>query len=359
MPSSLYIHIPFCKKICTYCDFPKLIYAQDWAFSYVNGLIKDISLLKNEYETIYIGGGTPTSLSLDLLDPLLKALRMKLKEGGEFSIESNPDSLNEETIDCLLKNGVNRLSIGIQTSLDEYLSYLGRTHNFIDAKEAVESAKRKGFENINVDMMYGFSSQTQEELEEDLNNFLSLNVPHISAYGLIIEEGTILKNEHIREETDLQGEYYDIIVSFFRKHGYKRYEVSNFAKEGYECKHNLTYWKDEEYDALGLGASGYANNVRYTYTKSLSSYMRGKAKSYEEKIGKDDDVKYFLTTNLRLEDGFELETFFIRFGFRFEERYKKEIEKFKREGLLSVDGIRCKATDKGMVLLDRILLEFY
>lgn len=359
MPSSLYIHIPFCKKICSYCDFPKVLYAQDWAFSYVNDLIKDIKALKGKYQTIYVGGGTPTALSLDLLDKLLSVLNEKLEPNGEFSIESNPETIDESVLSILKKNGVNRLSIGIQTSSKKWLAYLGRTHTFEKGKDAVELAKKMGFSNINVDMMYGFEGQTEKELKEDLDNFLSLSVPHISCYGLIIEDGTILKSKNAKEDEDLQGEFYEIIVSFFRKHGYKRYEISNFALDGCECKHNLTYWKDEEYDALGLGASGYKDNIRYTYTKSLSSYLKEKKKEYEEKINSKEDVKYFLTTNLRLEDGFELETFKKRFGFSFIDRYEKEIDKLKKEGLLSIDSTRCKASDKGMILLDRILLEFY
>ena len=360
MPSSLYIHIPFCKRICTYCDFPKVIYAQNWAFSYIKGMLEDLKGLKGPYKTIYVGGGTPTSLSLDLLDELLSALKEKLLKDGEFSIEANPETISGEVLDCLKKNGINRLSIGAQTSSPKWLSYLGRTHNFEDVRKAVSLAKEKGFSNINVDMMYGFDGQTKEELTEDLENFLSLDVPHISAYSLIVEDGTVLKNEKAKEDEDLQGDFYEIISTALRRDGYKHYEVSNFCKPGYECKHNLTYWKDEEYDALGLGASGYSNGVRYTYTKNLTAYLTNKHKDYEEAITPEDDVKFYLTTNLRLLDGFDLDDFENRFSYRFEKHFKGEIDKLtNQEGLLTISGNKCHATEKGIILLDRILLEFY
>ncbi len=359
MPSSLYIHIPFCKRICTYCDFPKVIYAQNWAFSYVKEMLEDLKGLKGPYKTIYVGGGTPTSLSLDLLDELLSALKEKLLEDGEFSIEANPETINEEVLNCLKKNGINRLSIGAQTSSPKWLSYLGRTHSFEDVRKAVSLAKEKGFENINVDMMYGFQGQSKEELLDDIDNFLSLDVPHISAYSLIVEEGTILKNNKAKEDEDLQGDFYEIIVSKLKEAGYIHYEVSNYCKKGYECRHNLTYWKDEEYDALGLGASGYAKGVRYTYTKNFTAYLTNKHKDSEETISPEDDVKFYLTTNLRLLNGFDLDDFEKRFSYRFEERFDKEIDKLINGGLLTISDNKCHATETGILLLDRILIEFY
>lgn len=358
MPSSLYIHIPFCKKICTYCDFPKLIYAQNWAFSYIETILEDLKKFKGKYKTIYIGGGTPTSLSLDLLDTLLSSLKEKLDKDYEFSIEANPDSLNEEVLDCLIKNGINRLSIGAQTANDKWLNYLGRTHSFDDVVKVVNLAKAKGLTNINVDMMYGFYGQSKEEVEEDITNFLSLDVPHLSAYSLIVEEGTKLHNDKAIQDDDLQGELYEVILTKLREAGYTRYEVSNFAKDGYECKHNLTYWKDEEYDALGLGASGYSSNVRYTYTKNLTAYLVSRKKD-EEEISLEDDIKYFVTTNFRLKEGFELETFYKRFFFHFEERYKDQIKRLVKSGLLTKIGSKIQPTDLGILLLDRILIEFY
>ena len=359
MPSSLYIHIPFCKKICTYCDFPKVLYAPSWAFSYIESLLEDLKDHDGPYQTIYIGGGTPTALGLPLLRKLLSALEKKLAPNGEFSIEGNPDSLSEEVLDCLLSHKINRLSLGAQTSNGRFLSYLGRTHTFEDVRKAVSLAKRKGMENINVDMMYGFEGETKEDIEKDIEAFLSLNVPHLSAYSLQVEEGTILYRKKAKQDDDLAASLYEIIVPALEKAGYRRYEVSNFCRPSYECKHNLTYWKDEEYDAIGLGASGYTNGRRYTYTRNLTRYLRDKTLEYEEVVSKEDDIKYYLTTNLRLADGFALDAFKARFGFAFEERYSKEIKQAEKEGLLTIFGGNCKASGKGLYLLDRILLLFY
>ncbi len=358
-PRALYVHIPFCRVICRYCDFPKVLYAQNWAFSYVDALLDELSSLEGPYETIYVGGGTPTALPAALLEKVLFALREKLLPGGEFSIEANPDSLTNEILGVLIHSGVNRLSIGIQTSSEKWLKYLGRTHSFAAAKEAVERAKDWGLSNINVDLMYGFPGQTDEEFAKDIKSFLALDVPHISAYSLQIEEGTALYNEKAAVDDDRCASFYETMLKAFRQAGYDRYEVSNFAKPGHKCRHNLTYWHDEEYDAAGLGAAGYRDGLRFRNTRNLSAYLKGERRSEEEPVSKEDDIKYYFMTNLRLEEGFALSDFEKRFGFRFEERYAAAIQAATKEGLLSMRDGRAAPTDRGILLLDRLLLLLY
>lgn len=358
MVSSLYAHLPFCLSICSYCDFTKLVYNESWAFSYVEELKKDIARLgARKFSTIYIGGGTPTSLSPRLLDDLLSALSPHLSLGGEWSIESNPESLDEEKLAILLRHGVNRLSLGGESSNPRILKEMGRRHDFLSLQKAVTLARSGGLSNINVDLIYAWPKETKEELERDISAFLSLKVPHLSAYSLILEDSTILSSKGIKEEDeDKQGEEYETILQAFRAQGYKRYEVSNFAFPGFECRHNLTYWKDNEYVGMGLGASGYENGIHYQNTKSLSEYLKGKRRVSEEPSSLNDDLETYFLTNLRLSDGFSEAEFLARFGFSFLSRFSHEAAPFLKEGLLIRSSGRVFCSDKGLLLLDKILV---
>ncbi len=357
--SSLYVHIPFCKSICSYCDFAKVFYKKDWAFSYLKALKKELEpLRKNRYDTIYIGGGTPTSLDDSLFEELLKSISPLRKKRCEWSVESNPECLSEAKLELLKKYGVNRLSIGIQSSNASLLSLMGRKHTFLEAQNAIKVAKEIGFDNINVDLIYALQGESIDILDSDISNFLSLDVAHISAYTLILEEGTKLKcGNYIPLSEEEEAYQYEYLSQKLEENGYSHYEISNFAKRGYECKHNLVYWKDKEYDAIGLGASGYKNNIRYCNTKNLSSYLKGNYKASEEKIDLSSDLEYFFITNLRLAEGFSLKDFEDRFAFSFVEKYHKEIDKLNKDGLLAIEKGNVKATKKGFLLLDRILLE--
>ncbi len=360
MPS-LYVHIPFCSSICAYCDFPKVVYREEWAFSYLLSLFSELDLYKgNKYDTIYIGGGTPTCLSDDCFSSLLSKLSECKKEDCEMSVESNPESLSENKVAICAKYGVNRLSIGIESSSPRLLSLMGRKHSFEMAKKAIALAKEAGIGNINADLIYALPSESDEELEKDIASFLSLSLPHYSAYSLIVEKGTKFALEGYREMDDEKGaRQYNKVLSSFREKGYGRYEVSNFALRGFECRHNLVYWRDEEYDAVGLGASGYKGNIRYKNTLSLSEYLKGNYRKEEEIVGEKDDLEYFFLTNLRLERGFSLDDFVTRFGFSFLFKYKKQYEECQKNGLLKIEDGRVKPTDEGMLLLDRILLSFF
>lgn len=357
--SSLYVHIPFCKSICSYCDFAKVFYKKDWAFSYLKALKKELESYKNSrYDTIYIGGGTPTSLEDSLFEELLKSLSPLRKEKCEWSVESNPECLSDAKLELLKKYGVNRLSIGIQSSNASLLSLLERKHTFLEAENAIKMAKEKGFMNINVDLIYALQGESIDILDSDISSFLALEVPHISAYTLILEEGTKLKRDnYLPLSEDEEASQYEYLSQKLEENGYSHYEISNFAKKGYECQHNLVYWKDQEYDAIGLGASGYKDNIRYSNTKNLSSYLKGNCRASEEKIDFSSGLEYFFITNLRLQEGFSLVEFEERFTFSFEEKYRKEIDSLGKNGLLTIEKGHVKATKKGFLLLDRILLE--
>ena len=256
---SLYIHIPFCKHICSYCDFCKMYYHEQLASQYLSSLEKEIkTYYQNDIiETLYIGGGTPSSLSKDRLIQLFNSLKIiKQSDNLEFSFEVNISDITEELLLLLKHYQVNRISIGIETVNDKFLTFLNRDHTKNDVYDKVMLTK-KYFHNINVDFMYGFYGQTLQDVKEDLLFFKSLDVPHISIYSLILEPNTKLfidKTKPLEEE--IESEMYFYIIQFLEELGYCHYEFSNFAKKGYASKHNLTYWNNEFYYGFGLGAVG-------------------------------------------------------------------------------------------------------
>ena len=358
--NSLYVHIPFCNHICEYCDFVKLIYNEEFAKDYVDSLIKEIrSYNIDKVNTIYIGGGTPTSLNIDLFEKVLSELSPKLNDGGEFTCEANVESLNKDKLLLLKKYGVNRLSIGVESTHDDLLKFLGRHHTFSDVKTCIKLAKEIGFKNINVDLIYGYKGHTLKLLKEDLDNILSLDTPHISIYSLIVDKGSIFYNKGITEQdSDESREYYDLILKTLREHGYKRYEISNFAKPGYESRHNLTYWRDEEYYGVGLGANGYLNGERYANSKSL--YIYNKEYKAESEVITDEMAKEeFLLTNLRLEDGFLLPRYKDRFGIDFLEEHKEAISKLVKNGYAFIDENNFRLTDDGLMIIDSLILDLF
>jgi oxygen-independent coproporphyrinogen III oxidase len=360
-PQALYVHIPFCDHICAYCDFTKLFYRPDWGFSYVAELEREIdSCGDGPYKTIYLGGGTPTSLDLDLFACVLSELAPRLSNGGEFTCEANPESLSEAKLALMRLYGVNRLSIGIESSSPRLLKLMGRNHDFADSALAVERARKAGFDNISGDFIYALPHEGMATLQKDIARLLSLKLEHLSAYCLSVNPGTRFAAEGYREmEEGKQADQYEAILASFRAAGYDRYEVSSFCRPGRKSRHNLVYWTDEEYYGTGLGASGYVRGIRYDNTKNLKAYLEHRWRCHEETVTPQDELKYYFTTNLRLEEGFALSSFRRRFGFDFFSVYREKAEKLAQEGLLTLLPSRVKATDRGILLLDRILLALY
>ena len=363
MVSSLYIHIPFCAHICAYCDFSKVLYNEKWAFSYLRALKKEIlsyRIRKGQLKTIYLGGGTPTCLEKETLNDLLSFLRPYLRKDGEFTIEGNPEDIDDGLLEILKNNGVNRVSLGMESSEEKYLSLMGRKHTYQDVKKAVSLIKNQGIHNISVDLIYALPGETLEDLEKDIKAMLELDIPHLSAYSLTINPGTAFYNKGFKEMDDsLEADMYQLLLSSFRKGGYERYEVSNFARNGFYSKHNLTYWHDEEYYGCGLGASGYLDGIRYTNTRSLKAYSEGKYRVEEEKLSLQSQLEDFFLTNLRLSTGFSKKVFEKRFGFDFFENFSVPFLKLQKQGLITQNKDAIYVTDKGMLLLDRVLLEFF
>lgn len=355
---SLYIHIPFCGHLCEYCDFTKLFYFPKFSEPYLKALFKEIdSYHLKKMDTIYIGGGTPTSLSDEEFESLLKKVSPLLNEDGEFTCEANVENLTVKKLSLMARYGVNRLSIGIQSSNNKRLSEIGRFHTFEQAKEVIELAREMGFRNINVDLMYGFPGQTLDEVQKDVKNILSLRTEHVSIYSLIVSPNTLFFKKNIHEQNqDDSRLFYDEILKLMREAGFERYEISNFARSGYESRHNLTYWLNKEYCGVGLGASGYLNNVRYTNTTNLNEYLVGKTVSENEVVSPKHKHEYFLITHLRLKDGFSLSEYREEFGEDFYEKFHEIIDDYLEKKLAILTSEKFAFTDDGLIIMDRLIL---
>ena len=358
-PQSLYIHIPFCDHICSYCDFTKLFYNQKYEKSYLEALKNEIkSKVTNQVSTLYFGGGTPTSLSDEGFKEILEFAAQYLDKDYEFTVEANVENLSESKLDIMKSCGVNRLSIGVQSTCNKVLKEIGRHHSFEDAQKVVELAKSKGFNNVNIDLIYGFKNETLNDLKKDLEEFIKLDVDHISIYSLIVEKGSIFYNEKYKTQNEEDSRtYYEYIVGFLREHGYKRYEVSNFARNNKFSRHNLTYWHNQEYYGCGLGASGYENNVRYENTKSITTYLKGNYVSSKEEVSENDNLEYYLITNLRLEDGFLRSEFVTKFGIDFVDKFGDKIEKFSLDKYFAISDDKVSLSDEGLIMMDFVILK--
>lgn len=313
---SMYIHIPFCKNICTYCDFCKVYYNEKWINKY-------LKVLKNEVETnykyeildtIYIGGGTPSSLTINELKSLFNITnKINLSSDYEFTIECNIEDITKEKLILFKKSRINRLSIGIQSFNDKILKYLGRSYRSDIIYEKIMLAK-KYFNNINVDLMYAINNETIDDLKNDIEILLSYDITHISTYSLIIENNTILHNKdekYINEDIDRL--MYDIIREKL-KEKYIHYEISNFAKKGFESKHNLCYWNNNEYYGFGLSAASYTNNNRCINTCNLTEYLKGNIIKEKEELTTNDKLKYEIILGFRKINGINKKLFYSKYN---------------------------------------------
>ena len=346
---SLYIHIPFCNKICDYCDFTKLQYFRNFAISYLKALEKELeSYHIGQLKTIYVGGGTPTALEDDLFLELLEIIYPYSKEIEEYTFEANPESLSLNKIKLLKKYGINRISIGVQTTNDKILKMVNRDHHFSQVQEAVKNLKENGIDNINVDLILGLPQTSEKILKEDINHILSLDIKHISCYGLTVHEHTALFSKGIKEpDGDLLRKYYDIVEETLTNSGFIHYEVSNWCKPGYQSEHNLTYWRNEQYYGCGLGASGYIKDIRYKNTVNLDKYLKGDYIVEKEKVSSKDRNIYQIMLNLRTIEGLDIS---------FVKGKEKEVNDLINSGLLYLKKDRLVPTYQGMMILDQIIL---
>lgn len=383
----IYIHIPFCKKKCEYCDFKSYVGKEnliDRYIKWVNHELKEVGEgNKIDYEnniddliivkTIYIGGGTPSILPPKYISDILRTVKENYtidNENLEVTIEVNPGTVDEEKLMEYKKCGVNRLSIGLQATQNRVLNVLGRIHTYNDFLVTYNSARKIGFDNINVDLMLGIPGQSLEDVQESVEKIIKLSPEHISTYSLIIEEGTPFYKKLEKNEINLPGEeierkMYWLVKRKLEDAGYVHYEISNFAKRGYESKHNLACWNQEEYVGVGAAAHSYTNNVRYSNICEIEEYINNYENDMEtnnfefhEKQTKDSKMKEFMMLGLRKINGIKIQDFKNKFGENPIYLYRKELDKLVNENLLETDGDVIKLTEKGLDLANLVWEEF-
>ncbi|MCD6583653.1 MAG: radical SAM family heme chaperone HemW [Candidatus Omnitrophica bacterium] len=363
----LYIHIPFCRSRCPYCDFYSLPYEESLARQYINILSKEIRNLNINVTTTYIGGGTPTVLSSNLLDSLLKSMERIIRRSKEVTIEANPESLTDDKLKLFLKKGINRISIGVQSLREDKLKLLGRIHSPGEGIEAVYKAKRIGFKNINVDLIYGVPYETLESWRKELKILVKLPVTHISCYSLTLDESTSLYKlkEKIDEETVAQMFLYN--MNYLPRKGFYHYEVSNFAKRNYQCKHNLAYWDNAPYIGLGPSAVSFIEGRRVKNVEDIQRYIEGKnSKKYsiiEERLSPLRRAKETVCLNLRRKVGVEFARFRERTGFDFWEIEDRDgVRRLIKNGFLRYkkrgkEIVGLFLTKKGFLYADEVCSE--
>jgi len=356
---AMYVHIPFCKSICSYCDFTKVFYSFLYENKYLDALFNEIcSESPSLCKTIYIGGGTPSILSNPGLENLLKELNKYLSNDYEFTIEVNPETIDEEKVKLFAKYGINRVSIGVESFNDDILKILGRNHNLEDVKRCVQLLKKYNINNYSFDFIYGINGLEIKHIMHDFNYIDELEPKHLSFYSLILEDHTCLKVKGYREsDEDEIIEQYDYIYKELEKRGYNQYEVSSYCKKGYESRHNLVYWEDKQYYGFGLGASGYIANTRYTNTKNLNKYLSGINERIKEELTLKEEKEEFILLGLRLNKGISLLEYKKRFN---EDLYlvkSEEIGKLIKSKLIKISNNRLFTTYQGMLLLDKVILE--
>ena len=357
---SLYVHIPFCESICSYCDFCKVYYDQKQSDLYLQRLNEELSQIEQHHlKTIYIGGGTPSALNDEQLEKLMSMLKPYSLEVEEYCMEVNPESMDYYKLKILKKGGINRLSIGVQTFQDHLLKEIDRHHNTIQVKNIIKYAKEIGFDNISIDLMYGLPKQTKEDIEKDIDVLQVLDIQHVSYYSLILEEGTILKYQNYQSLDDEQEYQWNLLIDEkLQELGFDKYEISNYAKKGYESKHNLVYWRFENYYGIGLGSCGKNNHQIIEHSRSLTKYLNGDFKTTTIDETKEETMFNQIMMSLRLKEGLDLNKFKERYQEDARILYKEAITRNIEKGRLMIENDYLKATQEGQYVLNDILIDF-
>jgi len=371
MPKSAYIHIPFCKHKCDFCDFAVVTnldaripdYCQTVAFEIANRLGKDKN---HSLETIFYGGGTPGYIDTGELAVIHAALsrHASIDKDAEISLETTPEAITEKKADSWLKLGINRLSIGIESLNDNELSSMGRSHNRTQALKGIQLAKSAGFTNISLDLMYGVPEQTIESWQDSLTELLHFGLPHLSAYAMTLAVNSPLLKRYPLESPkmpsdDLAASMYEILVKTAHQAGLEQYEVSNFAKPDLACRHNMTYWDNEEYFAFGLSAHRYVDSVRSHNWRSFNRYMDDcLGNESAEEITESMRLKEGIILGLRTTAGINVKKFHQRYGIDLLKQFDKQIQEFQSQGLMVGPPESLRLTPQGMLLSNLVLSHF-
>lgn len=369
----LYLHIPFCARKCAYCDFLSFSHGTETQERYVEQLIEEIKTASAGFRdttvcSVFVGGGTPSILQSGQIKRIMEAVKenFKLDADAEISMEANPGTVTREKLMDYKNAGINRISFGLQSAKNEELQALGRIHTYEEFLESYCMARECGFSNINIDLMSALPKQTVESWLETLKKVIDLKPEHISAYSLIIEEGTPFfekygdgRGENILPDEDSEREMYHKTKTILQVHGYERYEISNYAKKGKECRHNIGYWTGVPYLGLGLGASSYINGTRFRNTDNLRDYLNGDRKRYDaDCLSKKDMQEEFFFVGLRMTKGVSLKAFEKRFGVSAYQVYPGLLEKLVKEGGAEISGEYFRLTEYGMDVSNYIMAQF-
>lgn len=375
MEIGIYVHIPFCVKKCYYCDFVSYSNSFEMQEKYVEKIIEEIEynkdvLSNNKITTIYIGGGTPSSIKSKYIKEILKCIykvaNIENKDDMEITIEVNPGTATKEKLQMYKDCGINRISIGLQSTNNELLKQIGRIHNYEQFLDTYNWAKEVGFQNINIDLMLGIPNQKIQDLKDSLEKIVKLHPKHISVYSLIVEEGTPIEKMinsgklQLPDEDEERNEYH-YTKNFLELNGYKHYEISNFAIPGYESKHNTNCWKQKSYIGFGVAAHSYLNNVRYSNTNDIKEYIIKPSKNIKtihEKQTIEDMKKEYMLLGLRKLEGVKISEFKLKFGENPIYLFKNELEKLCKQDLIEVDLDNIKLTNKGLDFANLVWEEF-
>lgn len=367
----LYVHIPFCVKKCAYCDFLSGPSSRDERSVYTEALIREIQQKGKRYRgrpvsSVFIGGGTPSLLEKEYMEKVLSGIirSFSLTGDAEFSIEANPGTLNPEKLELYREYGINRLSLGLQSVFDDDLKMLGRIHTYEDFLESYRMARAAGFSNINVDLISAIPGQTIERWRDNLRRTVMLGPEHISAYSLIIEEGTPFYEQELDlPDEDSEYEMYEETKQILGEFGYSRYEISNYSLPGRECRHNVGYWRRREYLGLGLGAASLEGDQRYSNTAQMQEYLRfcgeeEKLRRNIQNLSEADKMEEFMFLGLRMTEGVSEKEFQKEFGIPLEEQYGTVLKRYEDSGHMMHQGDRWRFTGKGIHVSNRILSDF-
>ena len=367
----LYLHIPFCIKKCDYCDFLSGPSTRAGQEAYIYALLREMetvskNLKKRPVDTVSIGGGTPSVPECDVMEKLLQGLRdyFLFSADAEVTIEANPGTLTPEKLSIYRKYGINRISIGLQSPNNKELAMLGRIHNYAQFLESFQMARAAGFSNINVDLMFAIPGQSYDGWIENLQTVAALGPEHISAYSLIIEEGTpFFRKKLDLPDEDTEYRMYEDVAAVLKEYGYHQYEISNYAKAGRECRHNEGYWQRKDYLGLGLGAASLLGMERFSNTADMQEYLKNssapeKIRKNRELLTREDEMAEFMFLGLRMTQGVSKKEFQEYFGTAIENIYGEVLKKYKKQGLLLEESGRIFLSREGIHVSNAVMAEF-
>ena len=359
LPKSMYVHVPFCHSICAYCDFARVAYQEKIVSKWLIQIKEDLANVANkELTTIYLGGGTPSCLNYHQLEELLISLE-SFDGAMEYTMEINPETLTADKAKILVEHGVNRVSLGVQSFQDILLEAISRKHRKKDIISCIALLNEVGICNISIDLMYGLPNQSLEQFSQDLLFATTLDITHVSIYSLTIEPNSVFGRAGVKQiNADLEADMYEKAIEILVKEGFEQYEVSSFAKQGFESIHNLTYWQYEDFYGVGIGASGKEGNNRYTNVNDFTSYLTGSCKKEIVELTLDDMMFETVMMGLRLKCGVDLVKFESRYNIDLCEKYALIIKKHVENGNLLLTDSYLATTPKGMYVLNDVLVDF-